>query len=175
MDKQCTKSKSAFLDTNIWIELLALRTPQEPHEQRQSAQASGLLKALLSDGRQICSCYEQLIEIINSIQKVKRKEFNRRLKATGQKGVGSVKEYRFYSDFVYTAEICKMAIEDIKHIAKIKNRANVPIEQILDNLQLIDINDYIYYNYCLNNNLELYTFDKELKDLDKLSVVTLLY
>lgn len=168
------KIRSAFLDTNIWIELLALRTPQEEHEKRQSAQASGLLKSLLSDNRQICSCYEQLIEIINSIQKVKRKAFNRKLKEAGQRGVGSIKEYRAYPEFSATAAVCKMAIEDIKHMAEIENHADVSIEQILENLHLIDINDYIYYNYCKENNLELYTFDKELKELDELDVVTLL-
>lgn len=32
MDNKEKQPKSAFLDTNIWIELLALRTPQEEHE-----------------------------------------------------------------------------------------------------------------------------------------------
>lgn len=67
-----------------------------------------------------------------------------------------------------------MAIEDIKHMADVEQHADVPIEQILENLHLIDINDYIYYNYCKKNNLEMYTFDKELKELDKFTVVTLL-
>lgn len=168
MDNKEKQLKGVFLDTNIWIELLALRTPQEEHEIKQSAQASALLKSLLSDKRRICSCYEQLIEIVNAIQKVKQKTFSKKQKEAGKKGIGSVKEYRRYPEFFATVAVCKMAIEDIKHMA------DVPIEQILENLHLIDINDYIYYNYCKKNNLEMYTFDKELKELDKFTVVTLL-
>lgn len=174
MDNKEKQLKSAFLDTNIWIELLALRTPQEEHEKKQSAQASALLKSLLSDKRRICSCYEQLIEIVNAIQKVKQKAFSKKQKEAGYKGIGSVKEYRRYPEFSATVAVCKMAIEDIKHMAEVEHHADVPIEQILDNLHLIDINDYIYYNYCKKNNLEMYTFDKELKELDKFTVVTLL-
>ena len=74
MDNKEKQPKSAFLDTNIWIELLALRTPQEEHEKKQSAQASALLKSLLSDKRRICSCYEQLIEIVNEHITVRREE-----------------------------------------------------------------------------------------------------
>lgn len=41
MDNKEKQLRSVFLDTNIWIELLALRTPREEHEKKQSAQASG--------------------------------------------------------------------------------------------------------------------------------------
>lgn len=94
MDNKEKQLRSVFLDTNIWIELLALRTPREEHEKKQSAQASALLKSLLSDKRRICSCYEQLIEIVNAIQKVKQKAFSKKQKEAGYKGIGSVKEYR---------------------------------------------------------------------------------
>ena len=174
MDNKEKQFKSVFLDTNIWIELLALRTPQEEHEIKQSAQASALLKSLLSDKRRLCSCYEQLIEIVNAIQKVKQKAFSKKQKEAGNKGIGSVKEYRRYPEFSATVAVCKMAIEDIKHMADVEQHADVPIEQILENLHLIDINDYIYYNYCKKNNLEMYTFDKELKELDKFTIVNLL-
>ena len=133
-----------------------------------------MLKSLLSDKRRICSCYEQLIEIVNAIQKVKQKAFNKKQKEAGKKGIGSVKEYRRYPEFSATAAVCKMAIEDIKTYGRGRTSCRCAYRADLDNLHLIDINDYIYYNYCKKNNLEMYTFDKELKELDKFTVVTLL-
>lgn len=88
MDNKEKQLRSVFLDTNIWIELLALRTPREEHEKKQSAQASALLKSLLSDKRRICSCYEQLIEIVNAIQKVKQKALAKSKKKQGRKVLG---------------------------------------------------------------------------------------
>ena len=37
-----------FFDTNIWIELLAVRTPEKEHEIKQARLASNLLKDVLS-------------------------------------------------------------------------------------------------------------------------------
>lgn len=37
-----------------------------------------------------------------------------------------------------------------------------------------DINDYMYLKYCLDNNIKLYTFDKELANNDKNNIVILL-
>ena len=61
-------SKDAFLDSNIWLELLAVRSPQKPHEVLQTRLASNLLKELKLSNITIHSNYQQLIEIINSIQ-----------------------------------------------------------------------------------------------------------
>ena len=72
--------RDAFLDSNIWLELLAVRSPQKPHEVLQSRLASNLLKELKFRKITIHSNYQQLVEIINSIQKVKRKEFSDSLK-----------------------------------------------------------------------------------------------
>ena len=70
--------------------------------------------------------------------------------------------------------MCKVAIDDIQQLVSMSDSANVPIQEILDNLQFIDINDYFYYKYCIENNLILYTFDKELKKFDANGVVKLL-
>ena len=166
--------RDAFLDSNIWLELLAVRSPQKPHEVLQSRLASNLLKELKFRKITIHSNYQQLVEIINSIQKVKRKEFSDSLKQDGKKGIGSVKEYRAYPDFNEAIAVCKVAIDDIQQLVSMSDSANVPIQEILDNLQFIDINDYFYYKYCIENNLILYTFDKELKKFDANGVVQLL-
>lgn len=171
----CNESKDVFLDSNIWIELLALRSPQKPHEIVQSRLASNLLKELKIKKVTIFSNYQQLIEITNSIQKVKLREFNAVLKQSGKKGIGSVKEYRNYPEFSEAVEICKIAIDDIQKLVTINNSVYVSIQEILNNTQYIDINDYIYYKYCLDNNLTLYTFDKELKGIDEYNVVNLVY
>ena len=167
-------SKDAFLDSNIWIELLAVRSPQKPHEVLQTRLASNLLKELKLSNITIHSNYQQLIEIINSIQKVKRKEFSDALKQSGKKGIGSVKEYRAHPEFNEAIAVCKVAINDIQQLVSMSDSCYVPIQEILDNLQFIDVNDYFYYNYCMKNNFILYTFDKEIKKFDTHNVVKLL-
>ena len=66
-----------FLDTCIWIELLGVHSPQESHEIRQAQAASNLLETVLEESEQIITCREQLLEIINAIQKVTKRTVNR--------------------------------------------------------------------------------------------------
>ena len=68
-----------FLDTCIWIELLGVHSPQESHEIRQAQAASNLLETVLEESEQIITCREQLLEIINAIQKVTMRTVNREL------------------------------------------------------------------------------------------------
>ena len=70
--------------------------------------------------------------------------------------------------------MCKVAINDIQQLVSMSDSCYVPIQEILDNLQFIDVNDYFYYNYCMKNNFILYTFDKEIKKFDTHNVVKLL-
>ena len=57
-----------FLDTNIWINLLALKSSDKEYENLQIQKASSFLK---DNSEEIVSCREQQIEIINAIQKIK--------------------------------------------------------------------------------------------------------
>lgn len=152
-----------FLDTNIWIELLAVRTPVEPHEILQAQKSSNLLKSNID---KIMTCQEQLLEILYVIQKVKRKEYDKELRASGQKGINSVKEFRKYSEFKNTVKLCNSVYEDIKRLATIDFEFSYKIDDVLNNLELVDTNDYIFLKYCLDRNIKLYTFDIELFNAD---------
>lgn len=176
MENETTlQQRKVFLDSNVWIEILAFRTPVKPHEILQTQLASNLMKSIKGQNNIIiCTCHQQLIEIIHSIQKVKFREFNTNLKSVNKKCINSMKEFRAYPDFKNVSRVCKMAIEDIKVLAQINNQTELPIDEILDNMHLVDITDYIFYDYCKNNDIELYTFDKELKDMDSNNIVTLL-
>lgn len=152
-----------FLDTNIWINLLALKSSDKEYENLQIQKASNFLK---DNSEKIVSCREQQIEIINAIQKIKRKEFNRKLKQSGQNGIGSIKEFRKFKEFRDTVALCRSVYNDMQYLATIDNNFSYSIENIIDNLSNIDINDYMYLNYCIQNKIKLYTFDKELFNSD---------
>lgn len=91
-----------FFDTCIWIELLAVRTPQKQHEIRQALEASRVLVDVLNRQEQIVSCKEQLVEIIKAIEKVKLKEVNIVRKQNSLPGIGNLKEFRGTSEFRQT-------------------------------------------------------------------------
>lgn len=56
-------------------------------------------------------------------------------------------------------------MEDIKHLAAIKIVGDWNLESILARLHVADVNDCIYYDYCMNNQIDLYTFDNDLESL----------
>lgn len=76
-----------FLDTCVWIELLGVRTPEKPHEIRQARAASNLLNKIISDKDTIITCKEQMIELINAIEKVTMRTVNRMRKLEQKMGV----------------------------------------------------------------------------------------
>lgn len=158
-----------FLDTNIWVELLVTKTPQQPHEIRQAQLASNLITNLQKNKEIIVTCKEQMLELINSIQKVKRREYNRIYKANGKNGIGSVKELRKIEEFTDVISICKMAINDLKNMAKVEYSIERPIdcviERIFQDLKFVDITDSIYLDFCMEKKIKFYTFDKEIKGL----------
>lgn len=158
-----------FLDTNIWVELLVTKTPQQPHEIRQAQLASNLITDLQKNKEIIVTCKEQMLELINSIQKVKRREYNRIYKANGKNGIGSVKELRKIAEFTDVISICRMAITDLKNMAKVENTIEQPIECVIEkifkNLKFVDITDSIFLDFCIEKKIKFYTFDKEIKDL----------
>lgn len=160
-----------FLDTNIWMNLLVITISDKDYENIQIQKAS---KFLETNKDTIITCREQQIELINSILKYKRKECNRKLKESGQKGIGSVKEFRHYEEFNQAVDLCKMIYNDMLNFAQIDSNFSYDIDCIIEHLSEADINDYMYLKYCLDNNIKLYTFDKELANNDKNNIVILL-
>lgn len=67
-----------FFDTNIWIELLAVSSPEKEHEIRQARAASELLQKMKKKKEEIVTCKEQLIELIHAVLKIQMRTFNRR-------------------------------------------------------------------------------------------------
>lgn len=153
-----------FLDTNIWISLLALGNPEKEHEKLQMCKASQFIK---DNKETIITCKEQQIELINAIQKAKKNQFNKKLKSEGKKGIGSVKEFRQYDEFKDTVSICNNAYEDMCRMADIDNEFTYNVADIIKSLKDSDINDSMYVQYCINKNISFYTFDKELFSLVK--------
>lgn len=160
-----------FLDTNIWINLLALKSSDKEYENLQIQKASNFLK---KNTEKIISCHEQQLEIINAIQKIKCREFNRELKISGKKGIGSIKEFRKYPEFERVIELNKSVYNDMLYLASIDENFSYDIEDIIDNLNNNDINDYMYLSYCISKNIKLYTFDKELADNDNTGKIVIL-
>lgn len=154
-----------FLDTCIWIELLGVHTPIKEHEIRQAQAASNLLNTILETNEQIVTCEEQLLEIINAIQKVTMRTVNRERKQNQLPGVNNLKQFRQLEEFNATKELCKSVIEDVKHFAMINEIGYYDIDSILNRLEVADINDCLYYDYCTVNNVKFYTFDSDLKCL----------
>lgn len=160
-----------FLDTCIWIELLGVHTPTKQNEILQARAASNLLNTILEEDEQIITCEEQLLEIINAIQKVTMRTVNRERKQQQLSGVSNLKEFRQLQEFDATKELCKSVIEDVKHFAKINEIGCYDINSILNRLEIADINDYLYYDYCTANNVKLYTFDSDLRHLGEAQIL----
>lgn len=161
-----------FLDTNVWMELLAISSPQQPHSIQQNRLASLFIK---DNKEEIVTCKEQLVETIRAIAKTKRKEYSNAQKAAGNGGIGSVKEFRKKEEFLQVIKLCKTVCEDMKTMATVDNEFSYSVSSILTKLSMIDINDIMYFDYCKQKNIKLITFDKELAEVDKSGdVVTLL-
>ncbi len=155
-----------FFDTCIWIELCSVKSPSTANEIRQTTEASALLKKCIEKGEKTVTCDEQLLEIISSVQKIRMREFNRNAKANGNAGCGSVKEYRRQKDFELTQALCKSVIQDVIHFSgESSGTCGYSIEEILAQIHLADINDCIYFEYCQKNDIEFYTFDKDITNL----------
>lgn len=163
-----------FLDTCIWIELCGVKSPSKQNEIKQAHLASSLLMSLMKRKETIVTCNEQLLEIISAVQKIKLKEYNRNAKENGNSGCGNLKEFRCKVEaFSDTKKLCKNVIEDVKHFADIHN-CTYSVDEILKQIDLADINDTIYYDYCRNKNIEFYTFDADIEKLGTLEIAHVL-
>lgn len=157
-----------FFDTNVWIELLAIRVPEKEHEKKQAINASNTLKELKkNDECIIITCKEQLCEIIQAVLKIQMRAYNKIQKEQQtHAGVGSVKEFRKSEEFETAKMICQHVIEDMNQFASVDSEFNYEIENIVDDLNVADINDSMYYHYCNECGISLFTFDQDLVSLD---------
>ena len=155
-----------FLDTNIWVELLAAATPEKDYQKHQAVSASNLLKELKETAQDIVTCKEQIIEMFQAIMKVQLKTFNRACKERGKQGIGSVKEFRKSKEFQNAIVVCNQAYDSICDLAKIDNEFTYDVKSVLSKIDKADLNDVMYYQYCKQNGIPLYTFDKDMLNLD---------
>lgn len=162
-----------FLDTNIWIELCGVKSPVTEAEKRQAQIAGTLLANLMNNSETIVTCNEQLLEIISAVEKIKMREYNRLAKHTGRKKCGNLKQYRALTEFEDAKKLCDIVISDVKHFADIHS-CTYSVDEILARINLADINDCIYYDYCKSNNIEFYSFDMDIDKLGKLGTVHVL-
>ena len=153
-----------FLDTCVWLEVCATALPSSPADASRVQAASALLARLQTSGEIIVTCEEQLVEIIQAGQKSKLREFNR-LRREGQRGAGNLKAFRHMPEFQNTKALCEQVISDVETLSQLKPLSDYPIHSIISNLHLVDINDYLYYQYCVTNNIDFYTFDGDFEDL----------
>lgn len=154
-----------FLDTCVWIELLGVRTPVKPHEVRQARAASDLLNKMIIEKETIITCKEQMFELISAIEKVTMRTVNKTRKQNQKSGVSSLKEFRMLQEFQATKELCKVVLDDVQHFAIVNDIGEYNIASVLQRLELADINDCLYYDYCVGENIEFYTFDSDLVKL----------
>ena len=154
-----------FLDTCVWIELSGVRTPVLPHEIRQATAASELLRKILANREIIITCQEQLVELVSAIEKVTMKTVNRDRKTQNLPGVGNLKEFRKLNEFQNTKRLCENILEDITHFTKIYSINDYDMKKIIQRLDLADINDCLYYDYCIRENIDFYTFDSDVRNL----------
>lgn len=154
-----------FFDTCVWFELLGVRTPVKPHEIQQATAATELFAKILAEQEKIITCQEQLVELISAIEKAHMKAVSRERKDAKLSGVGNLKEFRKLNEFENTKNLCETVVSDIKHFAKVHNIGDYDIAHIIQCLDLADINDCLYYDYCVREKIDFYTFDSDVKSL----------
>lgn len=149
-----------FFDTNIWIELCGVKTPIKPNEIRQATLASALLQRVMNSDEVIVTCNEQLLEIISAVQKIKMNECRKIYKASGKQGIGNIKEFRSTPEYASAKQLCNTVVDDVKHFAEMRD-CEYSVDDILNRIDVADINDCIYYDYCKQNDIDFYTFDHD--------------
>ena len=155
-----------FLDTNIWIELLAVATPQEDYQIKQAQAASNLLKDIYTRGQKIVTCKEQLVELIHAVMKIQMGRFNKLQKKQKLPGVGGLKQFRKSEEFSNAKKICIQAYESIKELAILDASFSYDISELLNFIDSADVNDIMYCVYCKKHDIKLYTFDKDMNDIE---------
>ena len=104
---------------------------------------------------------------------IKLKEYNRVAKGNGQPGCGDLKSFRSKVEFSNAKQLCNAVVSDVKHFADVHDCA-YSVDEILSKIDLADINDCIYYDYCKNKGIEFYSFDMDISKLGQLGTVHIL-
>lgn len=157
-----------FLDTNIWVELFATCSPETAYEQWRAKESSSLLRSLLDNGERIITFDLQLLELIVAIEKVKSREVNKSRKKLGLSGIGNLKEFRNTEEFKEVQVLCANVLEDMMCFAQKVHITDITwdyISDLVSRLNQADLNDCIYYDYCIENDIEIYSFDHDLQRL----------
>lgn len=160
-----------FLDTCVWIELCCVTAPKSPSQVQRAQAASNILAVAQQEHEEIITCAEQLLEVISAIQKIKMRTYNQGCANTSNSKVGNLKEYRSTADFKITQQLCEQTIEDIYMLASSQDIGTYDFDDILQNLHLVDINDCLYYRYCINHQIKFYTFDHDFAKLETASLI----
>ena len=155
-----------FFDTCVWIELCCAATPVDAAQRAKAQKAATLISNAIADGEAIVTCKEQLIEIISAVMKVKMREYNKTCKINAQVGVGNIKEYRKTQDFSSTQELCKQAISDVCKMTTSFPMDEYDVTDIMDHIHLVDINDFLYYQYCVTKKINFSSFDADFNGLN---------
>lgn len=160
-----------FFDTCVWIELLGVSSPITEKEETKARLVSQLLLESVKKNETIVTFSNQILELISATLKIKMREYNRYAKENGKKGVSNLKEFRKTREYQDAKLLCKSICDDIKHFAKSEGNFEFSFDGLLNNLDIADINDSIYYQFCEKNNCNLYTFDYDLLQIDNKSLV----
>lgn len=155
----------------MWIELLGVRTPVKQYEIIQAKAASYLLEKMIPDKKNIITCKEQMLELVSSVEKVTMRTVNKMRKQNQKPGVSNLKEFRMLQEFQATKELCKEVIDDVQYFATVNDIGEYNISSVLQRLELADINDCLYYDYCVRENINLYTFDSDLMKFENSKVL----
>lgn len=152
-----------FVDTNIWMEAIAFNNPDNDSDKEKVIKATNFLR---DNAGKIITCKEQMIEFINAIQKAKRKEFSKQHKKATGVGIKDIKDFRRYSEYEDVVRLCKSCCNDMLEMAYLDENFSYNVDEIIASLKDADINDIMYFNYCLNKGFKLYTLDHELASMD---------
>lgn len=151
-----------FLDTCIWMELLVLSSPKTEIEKRKAIISTHLFANIIERNERIITCNEQLIELVKAIEKRKKEEVNKDRRKNGIKGLSSLKDFRSAEEYKEVKLICNVSVNTILSFSEIKDFSKIQIDDILSRLEIADINDLIYYDYCDKNKIDFYSIDKDI-------------
>lgn len=160
-----------FFDTCIWIELCCAISPASAAQKSQAKRAAALLSDVQSRGETILSCKEQLFEVISVVLNKKMKEYQSSCKKAGTPSVGNLKDFRRLPEFANAQALCKQAVSDICAMAMSVGITPYEVSDVLTHLHLVDINDYLYYQYCIRESVDFYSFDQDFRALDASSYI----
>ena len=92
--------------------------------------------------------------------------FNRLRKERGLQGVGGLKQFRKSDEFRNAKRICRQVYDSINELAVLDKDFSYDVDEILNSIDQADVNDIMYCKYCEKHDIHLYTFDRDMIDID---------